>query len=119
MSVGRLSAERHNRIVEQAVDRSLARQKMIAGEMMASGYPPGTMPRSPYQQYMELVAAQQAGDPRYWGDPNAQAQLALLSQRFGQPSPFTQPFGVSTPNNPLGQARAAARFGVPTSEPAP
>lgn len=106
MSDGRLSAARHNRIVAQGVQRSLARQNMLFNEMMASGYPPGTIPVSDYQQYLTLQAASLAQDPRYLASTAAQERLAQLSLRFGQPGAFQMPWGQHIPNSPGAMAQA-------------
>lgn len=63
-------------------------------EFTAGGHAPFTDPNSPREQYDRLIAAYMADDPRYWDNPNAQAALAKLSERFGPPPPKpVSPFG--------------------------
>ncbi len=102
---GRLSGARHNRIMAEALQRSLDRQRMLQEEMMASGYPAGSKPQpNEYQQYLDLVAAANAGDPRYWQSRMAQARLAELARQYGQPQPLPNPAGVTPPLNPAASA---------------
>ena len=115
---GRLSGKRFNRLVEMMIKRFDEKVEMLVEHELASGYPPFTVPLTPLEQYRKLVAMQQAGDPAYTEDPRAQAALAKLSVRFGQPAPITgaSPFPTQVPAKPtaeLGAGLTSARLGAP------
>lgn len=101
---GRMGGERVNRIYTRIMERYDELVQMYIEQLTVDGYAPFTRPATPFEQYQKLVALQASGDPAYWQDPRAQAALANLAQRFGQPAPLPNgPFGVTVPNNPQGQ----------------
>lgn len=116
-TTGRLSGERANRIRDRIVERHNRNVERLVSEYMASGYPPFTDPLSPYEQYQKLIAMRGAGDPAFWNDPRAQAELARLEQRFGPVDPLmTGPLGEPVPARPasvLGATVTAQRLGPP------
>lgn len=80
-----LSGERQNRIIANVTERAVNRRNFLLEQAYISGYPAGATPVPPYRQYQTLVALRDAGDPRYWKNTKAQADLEKLSQRFGAP----------------------------------
>lgn len=103
MSEARLGADRTNAIVKRRVERFWSLVDMLVEQKMADGRPPFTEKLSLSDQYHQLVAWRDSGDPRFWGStPEAQAakaKLAVLQQRFGQPAPIAQPFGITAPGS--------------------
>lgn len=91
---GRLAGERWNRLFKMSLVRLQETRDMLEGEVMVSGYPAFHRPRTPREEYDELVAMRQANDPAFFTDPQAQADLAKLSMRFGPPPPqIAEPYG--------------------------
>ena len=88
-----LSAEFLNPIIEEEMRWAVDTIEAMFGELYASGYPVGAKPLDKATIYQNLVAAMQSGDQSYWQDPNAQAQLAKLSEQFGAP-PNVRPRGA-------------------------
>ena len=104
---GRLSGERWNRIVQEIIRRYYRRRDLIIEELMAAEYPPFQTQLTGRDLYDKLVAMQAAGDPGYWNDKEAQAELVRLSQKYGNPPDLTVgPFGETAPNNPYYQYSA-------------
>jgi RimJ/RimL family protein N-acetyltransferase len=105
MSGHRIGGERYKRLRQMMIDRYRMRRDMLIEAFMADGYPPGTEPLSQREQYQRLIGWQQAGDPRYWNNPAAQAALVKLATRYGRPPALEEaaPFGVSVANSPSAQ----------------
>ena len=102
---GRLSGARHNNITDTSVANSLDRRKMLRKELLASGYPPGTIPASPQQEYDQLVAMRLSNDPAYWNSVNAQKRLAELALQFGPVPPLPQFAGPPIAGSPRTDAQ--------------
>lgn len=103
---GKLSGERWNQIHDAIVEGYLDLRKRYIDELMSSGYPPGTVPLSPFERYQKLLAMRAADDPNYTMNPKAEAQLAQLALRFGTPPPMQTPFGQSLPAAPAAMEHA-------------
>lgn len=88
-----LSAKFLNPIIEEEMQWAVETIEAMFKELYSSGYPVGTKPLDKATIYQNLVAAMQSGNPNYWQDPNAQAQLSKLSERFGAP-PNVRPQGT-------------------------
>lgn len=88
---GRLSGKRWNRLLDHGLRFREKAKKSLTDAMMADGYPPFTVPLSPAEQYMRLVAMKDAGHPGFWEDPEAQSTYARLSARYGGVGPATNP----------------------------
>ena len=112
---GIIGGKRINALVERIIARYDTLVELFVEAMMVDGFPPGSQPLSPLQQYQQLTAWQAAGDPRYWNNPAAQASLAKLATRFGAPPQLANgPFGVAVPNQPqqqLASSLAAQKLG--------
>jgi len=114
---GELSGEFWNSVVKEMVDGYLAMKKQVKDALLISGYPPFTYPLSPREQYDKLLAMRDSGDPGYWNDPRAQAELLKLAARFGAPQLGAGgPYGTPSQAAPLATLRAtqdSARLGSP------
>lgn len=115
----RVGGARWDRLRTEALQRYQDKREVVFAALMVDGFPPFTVKVSPREQYDQLIAMEQSGDPAYWSDPAAQAALAKLAQRYGPPSPLVQePYGGPLPNNPGVQTRltqASDKLGMPAS----
>lgn len=109
---GRLSGQRWNGIVDTIVANTMRNVKNVVSELMVDGYPPGTLPLSPFEEYLKLQSMSQVGDPAYFNSPQAQARLARLALQFGPPQSFQRAFEPAVVNNPALMARYAQREGA-------
>lgn len=115
---GRLSGQRWNAIVDSIVANTMRNTQNVVRELMVDGYPPGTLPLSPFEEYLKLQSMAAVGDPNYMNNPKAQARLARLSMQFGAPQPFQSAFNPPVANNPAMMSREAVREGgAPTDAP--
>jgi hypothetical protein len=96
MKGGRLSGARWNRILDHARYFHDKYKPALVDALMADGFPPFSVPLSPAEQYMRLVAMRDAGDPRYWEDPDAIKTLARLEPRYGGMGPAVDPLGAGS-----------------------
>ena len=117
-ATGRLSGERFQRLSARIVDRYEETVKLLIAEYRANGVPPPTDPLTPYAQYQKLLGMRGAGDPAFWGDPRAQADLAKLELRFGNAPPVAgpgyAPQGVQAPSfRVLGATQTSQKLGEP------
>lgn len=99
MSEGRLSNKRFARLTKEIVQSYQDRREFLLSEMMRDGSPPFMVERNPRQVYDQLVAMKNAQDPRFWGDPMAQQELARLEAQFGPaPNVIPEPFPSTYPS---------------------
>lgn len=77
-------------MLESELEWAIEMVDSMLKELYADGYPVGTKPLDKATIRQNLIAMMQAGDPTYWQDPAAQAQLPAMSGRFGAP-PLMQP----------------------------
>lgn len=111
---GKLSGERWNGIIDGIVERYIAMRDGYVDALMESGYPPGTQPLTPFEQYQKLLSMRAVDDPNYTDNPRAQAALARLALRFGEPPPLQVAVGQQMPDRPatlLGATQAAQKLG--------
>lgn len=94
-STARLGGERANRIVERIIDRYDAMVALLVDEYGANGFPPFTVPLTPYEQFQKLTAMRGAGDPQFWQNPAAQQALAKLEAQFAPAAAVSAPYAVS------------------------
>lgn len=90
-SAGPLSAERLNPLIEELRRYARDLADSLRREVYQSGYPVGTDPTPPEEQYQTLVRLRDSGSPLFWHDPQAPADLAKLEQRFGPVRPMRVP----------------------------
>lgn len=102
---GELSGPRWNAIVDAIVRINpktgepegwlFEQVEKLTTKLLEDGYPPFSEPvGDPYLEYLRLLVWRSMGDPRYTSDPNAQAALAELEQRYGAAPPmFLNPLG--------------------------
>lgn len=91
---GRISGARMNRILERVVERYYRALDITVKGMTVDGYAPFTHPLTPFEQYQRLTIWRNTGDPNYTQNPDAQARLRELEQRYGvapQPMPGQLP----------------------------
>lgn len=101
------------RRIAQIVKQSEQRVKfLIAAGVSAS-------PAGSSEEYQQILAWRNNGDPRFWNNPQVQARFALLSQRFGTPQPIAQPFGTNGPATGPGTYRAANEVAMSDMHPGP
>ncbi len=106
-STGPLSKSRGDMLVERFMSRFKHEVQIGIDAYTADGAAFGQVDRSPWSAYNRLLALQASGDPQYWANPQAQADLAALSQQFGPPPPMTTPpFGTEIANRPPQQFNA-------------
>lgn len=75
---GRLSGGRWNRKVEHYVEWFWNRVRYAETMLLEDGYPPFHVQRTEQEQLDLLRAWRDMGDPRYWQDAEAQAELVRL-----------------------------------------
>lgn len=106
-TAGRLSKSRGDMIVQCFMARFEHEVELGVEAYQADGAAFGQVDRSPWSAYNKLLALQSSGSPDYWDNPQAQADLAALSQQFGPPPQMTTPpFGVGIANRPTQQLNA-------------
>lgn len=86
-SEGRVSGERMNRWVAAHKRVFYELKDFYKDLLMADGYPPFANPVTPLEQYQRLTAWRDAGDPRYWQSPGAQAAFTMLQRQFTVAAP--------------------------------
>lgn len=96
--MGRASGLRFEQLTNDMMARYYEMTEMFERELLADGFPPGSQPSTPREQYEELKARMLADDPQYWNDPEAIQALARLSTRYGPPS--GPPEAYASPNYP-------------------
>ncbi len=106
---GTMGGDRWNRIVDGIVSEVMRQRSNVMGELLIDGYPPGTAPLSPYEEYLKLSSMSLSADPVYVNSPQAQARLAQLTLRFGQVQPYQSAFAPAVANNPELESRYATR----------
>lgn len=102
---GRLSGERWNYRRDRLVKWYFETRAMLVEQFTMDGFPPFTEKLSPIATYMNLLAQQQSGQ---LSDPQALAELQVLSQRYGAPAPTRlSPFAGAETVSAGAQAQAA------------
>lgn len=95
---GRISGPRWNSIVDSIVESYEELVENLIEALTADGYPPFTEPLSEREQYHQLIAMRDSGDPKFWNDPSAIKALARFSRRYGNPpTPTVGAFGEQAP----------------------
>lgn len=79
----------------------------------------GPAPAGSSQEYQQILAWRDSGDPRFWNNPQVQARFSLLSQRFGAPQPIAQPFGQSGAATGPAVYRAGSQVAMSDLHPGP
>lgn len=77
-----ISGEAYQRKVEAYKKEYRKRVDHYKELLLASGYPPGTVPRSEREQFDYLFGARQAGEPWIMQDPEAMAELERLQRKM-------------------------------------
>lgn len=101
MPQNRLSGERWNNFTDAGIKRWFDRRDQLMDAIMADGYPPFSEPRTERDQFMTLLAWKQAGDMRFVGNPQAQAEFQRLAGKY-QTGPG---YPLGAPTFPTGSAR--------------
>lgn len=113
MSENRFSPKIRERRIQEILRRSQARVEFLV-KAGVSAAPAGSA-----SEYQQILAWRTSGDPRFWNNPQIQARFALLSQRFGAPTPIQQPFGTSAPASGPATYRAANEVAMSDLHPGP
>ena len=77
-----LSGGAYEETVTMLMDEYEADVQDIMRAFMQDGYPPGTTPLSPAEQFRQLLTMKQSGDPAFWNSAKAQQEFARLEKRF-------------------------------------
>ena len=88
-----IGGKRFNALEDDIVRMVKDIEDQLVDDLMEDGYPFGTEPVPPRDEYETLSAMRSSNDPAYWNNPQAQARLQQLSLRYGPPSgPSQSPF---------------------------
>lgn len=78
-----ISGESYQRKVDAYKEAFQKAKEHYKEQLLASGYPPGTVPRSEKEQFDYLFGAMQAREPWILQDPEAMAELERLKRKMG------------------------------------